>query len=259
MEAADEALLSKVPARRYPMDGDACDAGAYEDLLRERFEDELWFDFAVHGLGPDGHTASLFPGRPEVGITDRWVVEVPEAGWEPFVPRMSLTVPALSSASVGVFLVTGEDKREPLQRLLKGDDIPADRALYEALRAGNYEAWRNYPLSAIEDSGQQEVLNWMCLAGALYTDLHATRMPRREELELALQVWNRAHVLANDMETSTIFVICALRNLRGGSVLTVVNEPGEEAIDPARVAALDLAPMFRVALAGARQLAPLKA
>jgi uridine phosphorylase len=84
-------------------------------------------------------------------------------------------------------------------------------------------------------------------------------MPRREELEGALQVWHRARVLCNDMETSTIFVICALRNLRGGSVLTVVNEPGEEGIDPARVAALDLTPMFRVALAGARQLAPLRA
>jgi uridine phosphorylase len=94
---------------------------------------------------------------------------------------------------------------------------------------------------------------------ALYTDLHAAGMPRREELEEALKVWHRARVLCNDMESSTIFVICALRNLRGGSVLTVVNEPGEEAIDPARVAALDLTPMFRVALGAARQLAPLKA
>ena len=94
---------------------------------------------------------------------------------------------------------------------------------------------------------------------ALYTDLHAARMPRREELELALQVWSRAQVLCNDMESSTIFIICALRGLRGGSVLTVVNEPGEEAIDPARVAALDLTPMFRVALTAAQQLEPLKA
>ena len=94
---------------------------------------------------------------------------------------------------------------------------------------------------------------------ALYTDLHAARMPRREELEGALKVWHRARVLCNDMESSTIFVICALRNLRGGSVLTVVNEPGEEGIDPARVAELDLTPMFRVALGAARQLAPLKA
>jgi uridine phosphorylase len=58
------------------------------------------------------------------------------------------------------------------------------------------------------------------------------------------------------MESSTIFVLCALRKLRGGAVLTVVNDPGEEDIDPARVSALDLTPMFRVALAAIRQLAP---
>ena len=46
-------------------------------------------------------------------------------------------------------------------------DTPADRRLYEALRGGDYQFWRNYAASAIEDSGQQEVLNWMCLAGAL--------------------------------------------------------------------------------------------
>src|ERR671922_312357 len=43
----------------------------------------------------------------------------------------------------------------------------ADRALYEALRAGDYRKWRDTPLSAIEESGQQEMLNWMCLAGAM--------------------------------------------------------------------------------------------
>ncbi len=46
-------------------------------------------------------------------------------------------------------------------------DTPADRSLYEALKAGNYDAWRNYPASAVEASGQQEILNWMCLTGAL--------------------------------------------------------------------------------------------
>jgi hypothetical protein len=46
-------------------------------------------------------------------------------------------------------------------------DIPADRALYEALRVGDYATWRQTPLSAIEESGQQEMLNWMCLAGAM--------------------------------------------------------------------------------------------
>jgi Catalytic LigB subunit of aromatic ring-opening dioxygenase len=46
-------------------------------------------------------------------------------------------------------------------------DIPADLMLYEALRKGDYETWRNRSLAAFEDSGQQEVLNWVCLAGAL--------------------------------------------------------------------------------------------
>ena len=46
-------------------------------------------------------------------------------------------------------------------------DVDADRALYEALQAGDYATWRERPLSAIEDSGQQEVLNWMCLMGAM--------------------------------------------------------------------------------------------
>ena len=91
---------------------------------------------------------------------------------------------------------------------------------------------------------------------ALYADLHASTMPRREELQSALQVWHRARVLCNDMESSTIFVLCALRGFRGGSVLTVTNEPGEADIDPTRVQTLDLTPMFRVALDAVRRLAP---
>jgi 6-phosphogluconolactonase len=124
---ANEALLSKVPARHYPMDGEGCDADTYEDVLSGRFGAEISFDFAVHGLGPDGHTASLFPGRPEVDVTDRWVVHVPKAGWEPFVPRVSLTFPALCASSLGLFLVSGEDKRDTLRRLLAGEDLPAGR------------------------------------------------------------------------------------------------------------------------------------
>ena len=46
-------------------------------------------------------------------------------------------------------------------------DVEADRAMYETLRSGEYQAWRETPLSAIEESGQQEMLNWMCLAGAM--------------------------------------------------------------------------------------------
>jgi hypothetical protein len=46
-------------------------------------------------------------------------------------------------------------------------DTPADRRMYEHLRDGDYAAWRSYPAEAVEDSGQQEILNWMCLTGAL--------------------------------------------------------------------------------------------
>ncbi len=46
-------------------------------------------------------------------------------------------------------------------------DTPADRMLFEALRSGTYDTWRNYPAASVEESGQQEILNWMCLAGAL--------------------------------------------------------------------------------------------
>jgi len=46
-------------------------------------------------------------------------------------------------------------------------DTPSDRLLYDALRTGDYGFWRDYPAAAIEDCGQQEALNWMCLAGAL--------------------------------------------------------------------------------------------
>jgi hypothetical protein len=46
-------------------------------------------------------------------------------------------------------------------------DVPADRRLYEALRIGDYASWRDTPLAAIEESGQQEMLNWYLLAGAM--------------------------------------------------------------------------------------------
>jgi 6-phosphogluconolactonase len=130
---ADEALLSRVPVKVYAMDGHGCDAGSYERTLRRRFGEDLRFDLAIYGLGPDGHTASLFPGKPEVDVTDRWVVQVPEAGFQPFVPRISLTVPALSAAKLGMFLVAGAEKRAALGRLLAGEDIPAARIMPERL------------------------------------------------------------------------------------------------------------------------------
>lgn len=83
------------------------------------------FDLVLLGLGEDGHTASLFPGKPEAGESDALVVAVPDAGLAPFVPRISLTRPALLSSRHVLFLVTGEGKRAPLGRLAAGEDLPA--------------------------------------------------------------------------------------------------------------------------------------
>lgn len=86
------------------------------------------FDLVLMGAGPDGHTASLFPGYPAVEETSRWVVGVPRANVEPFVPRVTLTLPTLASCGVMLFEVAGKSKRAILTRLLAGENLPANRA-----------------------------------------------------------------------------------------------------------------------------------
>jgi 6-phosphogluconolactonase len=86
------------------------------------------FDVVLMGVGPDGHTASLFPGYPAVEEKARWVVGVPEANVEPFVPRVSLTLPTLASCHEMMFEAAGGSKRPILTRVFSGENLPAARA-----------------------------------------------------------------------------------------------------------------------------------
>jgi 6-phosphogluconolactonase len=128
---AKRALLDHVNARTHPPPY-PCDADAYERELRSVFGDGVpRFDLIHLGIGPDGHTASLFPGKPALEVEDRLVTYVPEPGRPPPHPRLTFTFPVLRAARVVTFMVSGEDKRVRIRELLAGEDIPAARVTAE--------------------------------------------------------------------------------------------------------------------------------
>jgi 6-phosphogluconolactonase len=122
---AREALLDRLttaPRAVHRIRGELDPESAAAEYDREYGGVEL--DLAVLGIGPDGHTASLFPGSPALDERDRWVVAA-EPGLEPFVTRVTMTLPALAQSRVILFLAEGLDKADAAARAFGGDPDPA--------------------------------------------------------------------------------------------------------------------------------------
>lgn len=129
---ARETLLDNVPIREaqihriHTEEDPVVAANLYADELRQDFAlaegARPRFDLVYLGMGPDGHTASLFPHTAALAVTDKLVTAnfVPKLG----VSRITLTYPVLNSAAAVAFLVAGQDKAEALAAVLEGPREP---------------------------------------------------------------------------------------------------------------------------------------
>lgn len=135
---ANETLLSKLPVPaenifRIPAElPDAREAAKrYEQTLEKFFRPKAdsfpKFDFILLGMGPDGHTASLFPGTAALEEKDRFVV----ANWIEKLNtfRITFTYPVLNTAQSMMFLVSGDEKAGMVQKALKDPsaNLPCQR------------------------------------------------------------------------------------------------------------------------------------
>jgi 6-phosphogluconolactonase len=127
-----ESLLAKAPLpeanlHAMPVEDADLDVAArrYTETLADLAGSPAVLDLAHLGLGPDGHTASLVPGDPVLGVADR---DVAATGAYQGRRRMTLTYPTLNRARQVLWLVTGDGKAGVLRRLLDADpSIPAGR------------------------------------------------------------------------------------------------------------------------------------
>jgi 6-phosphogluconolactonase len=156
--AAYGLLISQLPGvrpdrvHRMPAEASDLDAAAlsYESELRLAFrargDAPPGFDLVWLGMGPDGHTASLFPGSTAIDETVRWVVGT----WapQPQTWRMTLTFPVLQAARAVIFAVEGANKVDAVAAVRAGgSDLPAARV------AGDHVEWILDAAAAGEEAG----------------------------------------------------------------------------------------------------------
>ena len=118
LSGAEGATVHRMRGELGPEDG----ATAYENELAEFGPAAL--DFILLGVGPDAHICSLFPGHDELGERERRVVGVETPGMAPLVSRITLTLPVVNASGRIVFLITGDDKAEAVQRVFAGPPDP---------------------------------------------------------------------------------------------------------------------------------------
>ena len=113
---AKRALLDRLD--RPPLAVHRIEGERGKDAAADAYEEELGsiaLDLLLLGIGADGHVASLFPGKPSLEETERRVVGA-EAGLEPWVDRVTLTLPTIRAAGEIVFVVTGVAKADVVRR-----------------------------------------------------------------------------------------------------------------------------------------------
>jgi 6-phosphogluconolactonase len=134
---ARESLLDRLSAQPLSVRrirGELGAVAAAEEYDRDLCGSKL--DLVLLGIGPDGHVASLFPGQPTLDERSRRAIPA-EAKLDPFVERVTMTVPVLCSAPDVLFVVTGEAKAEALERVFgrpPSRDTPASLIRSEAGR-----------------------------------------------------------------------------------------------------------------------------
>ena len=150
-------------------------------------------------------------------------------------PSVAIGVEELSELGVHTFLRVGTcGAAQP--EIKMGDLVIAVGAVRTEGTSDGYVP-REYPAIASLDVVNELIeaarradapfhVGLMRSVDALYSDLMPDRMPRPQHIKEELETWSRAGVLSNDMETSTLFVVARLRNLRAGTINLCVDELG---------------------------------